>query len=143
TKPSLHYRVTVAQGATAQIRLRLTDAVEDLTAGFDATFDARRQEADAFYASLAPDGASAELAMVMRQAFAGMLWSKQLYHYDVDRWLDGDPSQPKPPPERLNGRNHDWRHLNNNDVISMPDQWEYQWYAAWDLAFRCVPLAHV
>ncbi len=79
----------------------------------------------------------------MRQAFAGMLWSKQFYHYDVERWLEGDPGQPTPPPARLSGRNATWRHLYNHDVVSMPDKWEYPWYAAWDLAFHCVPLAHV
>ena len=81
--------------------------------------------------------------VVMRQAFAGMLWSKQFYHYDVARWLDGDPGQPPPPAERLRGRNADWRHISNHDVISMPDKWEYPWFAAWDLAFHCVALAHV
>ena len=79
----------------------------------------------------------------MRQGFAGMLWSKQFYHYVVKQWLEGDPGNPPPPPERKNGRNHDWKHLYNADVISMPDKWEYPWYAAWDLAFHCVPLALV
>ena len=79
----------------------------------------------------------------MRQAFAGMLWSKQFYHYNVDRWLDGDPAGPPPPPARRHGRNSEWRHLDNLDVISMPDTWEYPWFAAWDLAFHCVALAHV
>ncbi len=77
----------------------------------------------------------------MRQAFAGMLWSKQFYHYDVEKWLEGDSAQPIPPSERKKGRNNEWRHLNNADVISMPDKWEYPWYAAWDLAFHCIPLA--
>ena len=79
--------------------------------------------------------------LVQRQAFAGMLWSKQFYYYDVEQWLKGDPEQPAPPPERKNGRNHNWRHLNNADIISMPDKWEYPWYAAWDLAFHCIPFA--
>ncbi len=143
TRASLRYRLTVAPGATATIRLRLTDGDEDLGATFDATFDARQREADEFYASITPAGATEETGMVMRQAFAGMLWSKQLYHYDVERWLEGDPTQPPPPPERLSGRNAGWRHLSNNDVISMPDKWEYPWYAAWDLAFHTVALAHV
>ena len=78
---------------------------------------------------------------VQRQAFAGMIWSKQFYHYDVQEWLDGDPPQPPPPPERKHGRNREWKHLNNADVISMPDKWEYPWYAAWDLAFHCIPFA--
>jgi hypothetical protein len=81
--------------------------------------------------------------MVMRQAFAGMLWSKQLFYYDVARWLDGDPTQPTPPAQRLTGRNSRWRNFNAFDIMSMPDKWEYPWYAAWDLAFHCVALAHV
>ena len=103
----------------------------------------RRREADEFYAALTPAGRSADEAAVLRQAFAGMLWTKQYYHYDVERWLDGDPAFPPPPAARREGRNHDWRHLNNRDVLSMPDKWEYPWYAAWDLAFHCVALAHV
>ncbi len=103
----------------------------------------RSREADEFYARLTPPQRSADDAMVMRQAFAGMLWSKQFYHYDVERWLDGDPAYPLPPVERKLGRNHDWRHLDNLDVISMPDKWEYPWYASWDLGFHCVTLAHV
>ena len=79
----------------------------------------------------------------MRQALAGMIWSKQFYHYDVEHWLSGDPGQPAPSPERLHGRNTGWMHLNNHDILSMPDTWEYPWYAAWDLAFHCVALAHV
>ena len=82
-------------------------------------------------------------AAVMRQAFAGMVWSQQFYHYDVARWLDGDPAQPAPPAARKTGRNAEWRHLNNHDIIAMPDKWEYPWYAAWDLAFHCVVLAHI
>ena len=80
---------------------------------------------------------------MLRQAFAGMMWGKQFYHYDVERWLDGDPAGPPPPATRLGGRNSGWRHLNNDDVISMPDPWEYPWYAAWDLAFHCVAIAHI
>ena len=103
----------------------------------------RRAEADEFYDELTPRDASADEAMVMRQAFAGMLWSKQLYYYDVARWLDGDPGQPTPPPERLTGRNSRWRNFDAFDIMSMPDKWEYPWFAAWDLAFHCVALAHV
>ena len=91
---------------------------------------ARRAEADAFYADLTPDAASADEALVMRQAFAGMLWSKQFYHYDVATWLDGDPAQPPPPPQRLGGRNARWRSFDAYDVLSMPDTWEYPWFAA-------------
>ncbi len=93
--------------------------------------------------ALTPAAASHEEAALLRQALSGMLWSKQYYHYDVARWLDGDPSQPTPPASRLTGRNAGWRNLNNRDVISMPDKWEYPWYAAWDLGFHCVALAHV
>ena len=114
-----------------------------LGAQFDRVLAARRAEADEFYADLTPAGASADEAMVMRQAFAGMLWSKQLYYYDVGRWLDGDPTQPVPPPERLTGRNSRWRNFNSFDIMSMPDKWEYPWFAAWDLAFHTVSLAHV
>ncbi len=101
------------------------------------------READEFYAALTPPEASADEALVLRQALAGMLWSKQFFHYDVRLWLEGDPAGPPPPEARRRGRNHDWAHLNNMDVVSMPDKWEYPWYAAWDLAFHCVALAHV
>ena len=104
---------------------------------------ARQTEADDFYADLTPAGTSVDEAEVMRQAFAGMLWSKQFFHYDVDRWLEGDPAGPPPPDSRKTVRNAEWRHLNNADVISMPDKWEYPWFAAWDLAFHCVALSHV
>ncbi len=103
----------------------------------------RRREADEFYAELTPPAASPDEALVMRQAFAGMLWSKQLYNYEVARWLDGDPTQPRPPDSRLGGRNARWRGFDAFDIMSMPDKWEYPWFAAWDLAFHCVALAHV
>ncbi len=103
----------------------------------------RRAEADEFYEELTPREASADEAMVMRQAFAGLLWSKQLYYYDVTRWLDGDPAQPPPPAVRSAARNARWRNFDAFDIMSMPDKWEYPWFAAWDLAFHCVALAHV
>jgi hypothetical protein len=143
TKAALRYHLTVGPGATAQIRLRLAGRDPGLGADFEQIMADRAQEADAFYAALAPEGTSPESAMVMRQAFAGMLWSKQFYHYAVLPWLEGDPAFPKPPASRWKGRNHDWQHLNNADVLSMPDTWEYPWYAAWDLAFHCIALAHV
>ncbi len=145
TKAALWYRLTIAPGGTGSLRLRLHGATgpADLGEGFSATMEQRRREADEFYAALTPAGRSADEAAVMRQAFAGMLWGKQYYHYDVERWLDGDPAFPPPPAARREGRNHDWRHLDNRDVISMPDKWEYPWYASWDLAFHCVALAHV
>ncbi len=110
---------------------------------FDAVLARRQAEADEFYAALAPGGATADEAMVMRQAFAGMLWGKQFYNYDVARWLDGDPAQPPPPPDRGLNRNARWRNFDAFDIMSMPDKWEYPWFAAWDLAFHCVTLAHV
>jgi hypothetical protein len=142
TKAALWYRLEVAAGATAEIRLRLAPGPVDVGPSWSATLDTREREADEFYESLAPE-ATADERLVMRQAFAGMLWSKQFYNYDVERWLAGDPGQPVPPPQRLSGRNSTWRHLYNQDVISMPDKWEYPWYAAWDLAFHCITLAHV
>ena len=142
TKAALHYVFEIPPGGTREIRLRFSDGPTDLGEEFDRVHDQRRREADEFYASLT-EFESDEEAAIMRQAFAGLLWTKQFYFYDLDRWLDGDPTQPPPPPERLTGRNSEWRHLNNFDVMSMPDAWEYPWYAAWDLAFHCVALAHV
>ena len=114
-----------------------------LGSDFERVVEQRRAEADEFYAELTPPQASADEALVMRQAFAGMLWSKQLYNYDVARWLDGDPTQPTPPAARHYGRNSRWRNFDAFDIMSMPDKWEYPWFAAWDLAFHCVTLAHV
>jgi hypothetical protein len=142
TKAALWYRLEVGPGESTEVRLRLAPKARKVGKSWSAALDTRAREADAFYASLAP-AATADEALVMRQAFAGMLWSKQFYNYDVDRWLRGDPGQPPPPAARLTGRNAGWRHLYNHDVVSMPDKWEYPWYAAWDLAFHCVTLAHV
>ncbi len=141
TKAALWYRPLVGAGETVELRLRMSPS-PTLDDTWSTTLATRAQEADAFYATLAPN-ATPDEAAVMRQAFAGMLWSKQFYHYDVDRWLTGDPGQPPPPPERASGRNAAWRHIDNHDVISMPDKWEYPWFAAWDLAFHCMTLAHV
>ncbi len=146
SKAAAHYVLTLGPGERQAVRLRLTDesANETVTRDmFDAIFAARRAEADEFYAPLAPAGLSDDAKRVQRQAFAGLLWSKQFYHYDLARWLKGDPAGPTPPSSRLKGRNSDWQHLYNADVISMPDKWEYPWYAAWDLAFHCIPLALV
>jgi hypothetical protein len=142
TKAALHYRVTVPAGGTVELRLRFSDGDRDLGASWAHALTLRRHEADEFYRDLAPK-APPEHAMVLRQAFAGMLWSKQFYHFDVERWLAGDPGRPPPPPERAHGRDSGWLHVNNHNVLSMPDTWEYPWYAAWDLAFHCVALAHV
>ena len=143
TKGALHHILHIAAGATETIRLRLSPNGAGIDATWATTLASRADEADAFYAGLAPAGVSAEDAMIMRQAFAGMMWGKQWFHFDVQKWLDGDPSGPPPPEGRKHGRNKEWRHLNNADVISMPDVWEYPWYAAWDLAFHCVAIAHI
>ncbi len=146
TKAAAQYVRTIPAGGSAIIQLRLSQ-IESNANGiapfddFTAIFEERQHDADEFYKALQPSGISGDLANVQRQAFAGMLWSKQFYHYDVEQWLKGDPGQPPPPAQRKHGRNRDWAHLNNADVISMPDKWEYPWYAAWDLAFHCIPLA--
>jgi len=142
TKAALHYHLTVPAGGTAEIQLRFAPE-GSVGADFDQVLADRKREADEFYADLAPVDATADERAVMRQAFAGMIWCKEFFHYDIERWLDGDPGQPPPPPQRQHGRNSGWRHLNNHDVISMPDIWEYPWYAAWDLAFHCVALSHL
>jgi hypothetical protein len=148
TKAAAHYHVRLEPGESATLRLRLSDTAPGSGLGpfgpeFDATMALRLSEADDFYGRVIPRTLSPEGRSVMRQALGGLLWTKQFYHYDVKRWLAGDPTQPPPPPERLNGRNHEWKHLYNEDVISMPDKWEYPWYAAWDLAFHMIPLSLV
>jgi len=142
TKAAAHYRMMIEHGATETVLLRLSANKHAAPFGDAlAVLDRRIAEADAFYAGVATEGMPDDGRNVQRQAFAGLLWGKQLYYYDVDRWIEGDPSSSSPPPQRRDGRNCDWRHLNNADVISMPDSWEYPWYAAWDLAFHCIPLA--
>jgi hypothetical protein len=148
TKCAFWYTLTVPPEQTVTIRLVLRPKAAAGTDGpFGTAFDgvlARRQaEADEFYRELTPGTASQDEASVMRQAFAGMLWSKQFYNYNVATWLDGDPDQPAPPPERELNRNGRWRNFDAFDILSMPDKWEYPWFAAWDLAFHCVTLAHV
>jgi len=146
TKVSAHYHLELQPGETKVVRLRLADSdfpAEDAFQDFAEVFAARLSEADEFYATVIPEHLSADAKNVMRQGFAGMLWSKQFYHYVVKQWIEGDPDNPVPPAERKQGRNHEWQHLYNADVVSMPDKWEYPWYAAWDLAFHCVPLALV
>jgi hypothetical protein len=144
SKAAALYVLSVAPGHPATIRLRFTNETESTTLehrSFDALVRQRLEEADEFYRTLSPLKASEDAKRVQRQAFAGLLWTKQFYNYEVDRWLKGDPAGPEPPRERLRGRNADWTHLYNADVISMPDKWEYPWYAAWDLAFHCISLA--
>jgi len=146
TKAAAHYKLTLGAGETATVRLRLADSDfkgKSAFSGFDEILATRQHEADEFYATVIPQDLSPDARNVMRQGFAGMLWSKQFYHYVIRDWLQGDPGNPRPPAERLKGRNHEWTHLYNSDVISMPDKWEYPWYAAWDLAFHCIPLALV
>ncbi|HZS72264.1 MAG TPA: hypothetical protein VFA13_10530 [Candidatus Acidoferrum sp.] len=170
TKMAAYHRLRIDPGQSVTLKLRLTDreplafvesgkpgpiispglemnapalATNDFGLNFDALFAKRKQEADEFYASRIPKELSDDARNVMRQSLAGMLWSKQFYHYDVRTWLEGDPASPPPPASRWHGRNKDWTHLYNDDVISMPDKWEYPWYAAWDLAFHCIPLALV
>jgi hypothetical protein len=173
TKVGTNYRVELGPGQSTTLKLRITDieplggmdtdsskvgtitspghaerpegvpGTNDFGPGFDALFATRQKEADEFYASRVSKELSDDARAVMRQSFAGMLWSKQYYHFDVRTWIEGDPAGPPPPPERGNGRNKDWTHLYNEDIISMPDKWEYPWYAAWDLAFHCITLALV
>jgi len=144
TKAAAWYRLQIAPGETARLRLRLADeSLDDPFAdAFEETLRVRRAEADEFYEELAP-GASRAAREVQRRAIAGLLWAKKHYRYDVQQWLDGDPAQPPPPSTRRYGRNVHWTHLYNADIISMPDEWEYPWYAAWDLAFHMIPMALV
>jgi hypothetical protein len=148
TKAAGNYRISVSPHSEIVLKLRLTDEARSPAGfftkkNFDTVFDDRISEADEFYATFAPDGLGEDARGVQRQAFAGMLWSKQFYHYVVREWLKGDPAMPEPPDSRLTGRNSGWTHLYNSDVVSMPDKWEYPWYAAWDLAFHCIPLAMI
>ncbi len=144
TKAAAHYRMTLAAGGSRRVRLRLTGGgAEAGFVDFDTILGARRAEADEFHAALERGIDDPEMRRVHRQAIAGMLWTKQFYYFDIPEWLDGDELQPAPPEARKWGRNADWRHLNNQDILSVPDKWEYPWYAAWDLAFHAVILAAV
>ena len=142
TKAAFRVDWVIGAGQSKVMRLRLTP--HDLPKPFqqfNALFEKRKQEADEFYADLQKTIPDEEERQIQRQALAGMLWSKQFYHYDLDVWLKGDPAHPSPSQERKKGRNHEWNHLHNADIISMPDKWEYPWYAAWDLAFHAIPFA--
>jgi len=143
TKAAVNYDVTIHAKQSVTIRLRLTQDATNSFEDFDKVFQNRIAEADDFYNSLQQHSSDTDHGMIQRQAFAGMLWSKQYYHYDIHNWLNGDPKEPKPPVERLNGRNNKWQHLNTRAIISMPDKWEYPWFASWDLAFHCLPLANI
>ena len=142
TKMCAHYELEIPAGGSREIKLRLArKSGTKPFAEFDEIFSQALTEADEFYADVQNGLEEADLRSIQRQAFAGMIWSKQFYRFNVRTWLNGDPTQPPPPPERKRRRNVDWSHLNNADIISMPDKWEYPWYAAWDLAFHCIPLA--
>jgi len=144
TKAAAHYDLTVPAGDAVAVRLRLTNtALPDPMASFDTIVEQRRSESDVFFSQLQTGLSDPDARNVQRQAWAGMIWSKQYYGYDVRAWLKGDPNEPSPPPERRQGRNHDWLHLSNADVISMPDKWEYPWYAGWDLGFHCITFAQI
>ena len=142
TKAAAHYHFDVPAGNAVQIRLRLSrELTQNMFDEFDELLTARREDTDAYYSRLQRDIADEDERRVQRQAFAGLIWGKQFYHFDVTQWLRGDPAQPAPPPERRKGRNCDWRTLNNADILSMPDKWEYPWYASWDLAFHTLSFA--
>ncbi len=146
TKASIYYDLTVPAGQSQTIKLRLTNrgAIQDpFGPSFAEMISKRKAEADQFYQRITAVVIDPDMKNVQRQAFAGMLWTKQYYHYVIDTWLKGDPAFPPPPVERFEGRNHEWIHLNNDDVISMPDKWEYPWFAAWDLAFHMIPFAMI
>ncbi|WP_321475227.1 glucosidase [uncultured Paludibaculum sp.] len=145
TKMCGWYQFDVPPGGSVSVRLRLRaeEAAPGGFAEFDSIFEQRQGEADDFYCSLRSCELSDDARLVQRQAFAGLLWSKQFFHYVVEDWLQGDPATPKPPPERLEGRNSEWRHFFTDDILSMPDKWEYPWFAAWDLAFHMIPFAQV
>jgi len=144
TRAAFHFNTKLAAGKSVSHRLRLcSPGMTDAFRGFDEIFQTTIREADSFYAELQQNLESGELKMIQRQAYAGMIWCKQSYHYNVDQWLRGDPSYPPPPRERLEGRNHDWRHLNNSQILTMPDSWEFPWFASWDLAFHCICFADI
>jgi hypothetical protein len=144
TKAAAHFRFDVPARGTVSVQLRLSRAaLSTPLADFDRIIDQRAADADEFYAELQRDVADADARLVQRQAFAGMIWSKQYFYFDIPEWINGDSGQIPPPSERRHGRNREWMHLNNADIISMPDKWEYPWYAAWDLAFHTIALALV
>ena len=144
SKMSAHYRMNVKGKSTETICLRLCNSNNHVPFDdFDSLFELRKQEADLFYAEVQEKVEDEDMRAVQRQAFAGLLWCKQFFYYTVDKWLDGDENQPPPPAIRKEGRNKHWRHVECADIISMPDKWEYPWFAAWDLAFHCVPFARI
>lgn len=145
TKFAPVYKMKIAGGESKTVYLRLADVLIDspFPKGYDSIFQQRKAEADEFYEEVLPDSLSADTRNIQRQALAGLLWSKQYYHYDIEKWISNSDKIAPLTEHRKNGRNHDWQHLKNQDIILMPDKWEYPWYAAWDLAFHCVPMAMV
>ena len=144
SKAGAHYRALIAPGAAMSVRTRFSDRpLADPFADFDAIFDQRLAETEEFYQAIQPAGLDEDQRRVQRQAYAGLLWTKQFYHYSVELWLDGDPAGPQPPAERKHGRNAGWQHSYHLDVLSVPDKWEYPWFAAWDTAFHCIVLAQL
>lgn len=144
TKAAAKYDITFEPGGTKILHLRISNKENKSPfQDFDKIFTQRQNNADKFYEKIQTNIKDDDKKNIQRQAFAGMLWNKQFYSYNVARWLNGDPAQPQPPPQRLDGRNSGWMHLHNSEIISMPDKWEYPWYAAWDLAFHCLPLAMI
>lgn len=146
TKFAPYYNRNVKAGESVEIRLLLTQKIageNPLKESFTDIFKDRIREADDFYDYFVPKHATADMKNIQRQAFSGMLWTKQYYNFDIQQWLDGDAGHPTPPVSRRSGRNTEWKHLHNEDILSMPDKWEYPWYAAWDTAFHCVPLAMI
>jgi hypothetical protein len=146
TKAAFLYKWIVGAGESVRAELRLSSdeeaPAESFGEEYDATFSLREREANEFYRGFTV-GATTEEARVARQAYAGLLWTKQYYNYVVREWLEGDPASPPPPAVRWQGRNADWHHVYNRDVVSMPDKWEYPWYASWDLAFQMIPFARI
>ena len=146
TKFAAYYKLDIEPGESRVVRLRLSSKNETPASplrDFDAVFAKRVEEADEFYDAVTPAEADEESKKVARQGYAGLLWSKQFYNYVIREWLSGDPAQPPPPAERHSGRNTEWKHLFNRDIISMPDKWEYPWFAAWDLAFHMIPFSKI
>ena len=142
TKVAINHNLIVEGNSKSEVWLRLSSKeIEKPFSGFEKAFKKSIQQADEFYTKIQQNIKDEEEKNIQRQAFAGMIWSKQFYYYVVEKWLKGDPGQPSPPPERNGGRNRRWDHLSNRDIISMPDKWEYPWYATWDLAFHCIPFA--
>jgi hypothetical protein len=141
--PINHFSIPAKGFRRVTLRLSKAEIQNPFDNNFELVFEKRKQEADEFYNNFLPEDCPADIRKIQRQAFAGLLWSKQFYQYDIERWLEGDPAEIPPPPERKYGRNAKWKHLKIADVISMPDKWEYPWFASWDLCFHCIPMAMI